>query len=96
VARLAIDAISQQHQLSQNWSRRRISVVNEADRLDDLVVTIVNRLKISLINQRMEQLSKQIQEEEDVEIQMARLQEHRDLEQLKVEIARLLGRSMMY
>ncbi len=96
VARLAIDAISQQHQLSQNWTRRRISVLNEAERLSDLVVTNVNRLKLSLVNQRLETISKQIQEEEELVMQMARLQEHQELQQLKVEIAHLLGRSMMY
>lgn len=96
IASLAIDLVSNQHHLSANWGRRKITVQTEADKLDELVMICINRFKLNHLNEKLKEISEGLKVEEEEEFIFARLLEHRDLQKKKVEVARLLGQSIMY
>jgi hypothetical protein len=89
---VAIELLSKQHELSENWLKNKIYVNSEEDILKEVVISSVLALKAKKISKDLNLILKKIKNSNDVEEQLKYLKEHSDLKEILMKINKILGR----
>jgi DNA primase len=95
-SKTAIDLISNEHQLSENWRKNKIYVKMEEDQLSRLTVAAVLALKSRIIGKQLKQLSEDMKTaNEDGEIFILQ-QQYYELKLVSNQIDAILTRTFSY
>ena len=89
---MAIELLSKQHELSENWLKNKIYVNSEEDILKEVVISSVLALKAKKISKDLNLILKKIKNSNDVEEQLKYQKEHSDLKEILMKINKILGR----
>lgn len=92
ISKVAIQLLSQQHELSENWEKKKIYVNSEEKILKNVVISSVLALKAKKISKDLNLILKKIKNSNNVEEQLKYLKEHSDLKEILMEINKILGR----
>lgn len=101
ISALAISLIADDYQLSKIYSKqsitenvqREVKQTTDADRLTELVPKLVLEYKLTIVNQRLDEVSKEQKEAgDDMDRQMQLMNMHAQLLTIKNQIASMLGR----
>jgi len=92
ISKVAIELLSKQHELSENWLKNKIYVNSEEDILKEVVISSVLALKAKKISKDLNLILKKIKNSNDVEEQLKYLKEHSDLKEILMKINKILGR----
>lgn len=92
ISKTAIELLSKQHELSENWEKKKIYVNSEEKILKNVVISSVLALKAKKISKDLNLILKKIKNSNDVEEQFKYLKEHSDLKDILMEINKILGR----
>ena len=90
ISELAATLLSSPYKLD-DWNRKEIKVKTEEDVLSKLVVTSVLRFKDMVLDEKRNELTRQIMETQDVEDQFALLVKKKKLDDLRIKINNELG-----
>ena len=90
ISELAATLLSSPYKLD-DWNRKEIKVKTEEDVLSKLVVTSVLRFKDMVLDEKRNDLTRQIMETQDVEDQFALLVKKKKLDDLRIKINQELG-----
>jgi DNA primase len=90
ISELAATLLSSPYKLD-DWNRKEIKVKTEEDVLSKLVVTSVLRFKDMVLDEKRNELTRQIMETQDVEDQFALLVKKKKLDDLRIRINNELG-----
>ena len=90
ISELAATLLSSPYKLD-DWNRKEIKVKTEEDVLSKLVVTSVLRFKDMVLDEKRNELTRQIMETQDVEDQFALLVKKKKLDDLRIKINQELG-----
>ena len=90
ISELAASLLSSPYKLD-NWNRKEIKVKTEEDVLSKLVVTSVLRFKDMVLDEKRNELTRQIMETQNVEDQFALLVKKKKLDDLRIKINQELG-----
>ena len=90
ISELAASLLSSPYKLD-NWNRKEIKVKTEEDVLTKLVVTSVLRFKDMVLDEKRNELTRQIMETQNVEDQFALLVKKKKLDDLRIKINHELG-----
>lgn len=90
ISELAATLLSSPYKLD-DWNRKEIKVKTEEDVLSKLVVTSVLRFKDMVLDEKRNELIRQIMETQDVEDQFALLVKKKKLDDLRIKINNELG-----
>ena len=90
ISELAATLLSSPYKLD-DWNRKEIKVKTEEDVLSKLVVTSVLRFKDMVLDEKRNELTRQIMETHDVEDQFALLVKKKKLDDLRIKINQELG-----
>ena len=90
ISELAATLLSSPYKLD-DWNRKEIKVKTEEDVLSKLVVTSVLRFKDMVLDEKRNELTRQIMETQDVEDQFALLVKKKKLDDLRIRINDELG-----
>ena len=90
ISELAANLLSSPYKLD-DWNRKEIKVKTEEDVLSKLVVTSVLRFKDMVLDEKRNELTRQIMETQDVEDQFALLVKKKKLDDLRIKINQELG-----
>jgi DNA primase len=90
ISELAATLLSSPYKLD-DWNRKEIKVKTEEDVLSKLVVTSVLRFKDMVLDEKRNELTRQIMETHDVEDQFALLVKKKKLDDLRIRINNELG-----
>ena len=90
ISELAATLLSSPYKLD-DWNRKEIKVKTEEDVLSNLVVTSVLRFKDMVLDEKRNELTRQIMETQDVEDQFALLVKKKKLDDLRIKINNELG-----
>lgn len=90
ISELAANLLSSPYKLD-NWERREIKVKKEEDVLSKMVVTSVLRFKDMILDEKRNELTRQIMETNDVEEQLALMVKKKRLDDLRIKINHELG-----
>ena len=92
ISKVAIELLSKQHELSENWLKNKIYVNSEEDILKEVVISSVLALKAKKISKDLNLILKKIKNSNDVEEQLKYQKEHSDLKEILMKINKILGR----
>jgi hypothetical protein len=87
---LAATLLSSPYKLD-DWNRKEIKVKTEEDVLSKLVITSVLRFKDMVLDEKRNELTRQIMATQDVEDQFALLVKKKKLDDLRIKINQELG-----
>ena len=87
---MAANLLSSPYKLD-NWNRKEIKVKTAEDVLSKLVVTSVLRFKDMVLDEKRNELTREIMETQDVENQFALLVKKKKLDDLRIKINHELG-----
>ncbi len=90
ISELAANLLSSPYKLD-NWERREIKVKKEEDVLSKMVVTSVLRFKDMILDEKRNELTRQIMETNDVEEQLTLMVKKKRLDDLRIKINHELG-----
>ena len=90
ISELAATLLSSPYKLD-DWNRKEIKVKTEEDVLSKLVVTSVLRFKDMVLDEKRNELTRQIMETQNVEDQFALLVKKKKLDDLRIKINQELG-----
>ena len=90
ISELTATLLSSPYKLD-DWNRKEIKVKTEEDVLSKLVVTSVLRFKDMVLDEKRNDLTRQIMETQDVEDQFALLVKKKKLDDLRIKINQELG-----
>ncbi len=90
ISELAATLLSSPYKLD-DWNRKEIKVKTEEDVLSKLVVTSVLRFKDMVLDEKRNELTRQIMETQDAEDQFALLVKKKKLDDLRIKINQELG-----
>lgn len=90
ISELAATLLSSPYKLD-DWNRKEIKVKTEEDVLSKLVITSVLRFKDMVLDEKRNELTRQIMETQDVEDQFALLVKKKKLDDLRIKINQELG-----
>ena len=90
ISELAANLLSSPYKLD-NWNKKEIKVKTEEDVLSKLVVTSVLRFKDMVLDEKRNELTRQIMETQNVEDQFALLVKKKKLDDLRIKINKELG-----
>ena len=90
ISELAATLLSSPYKLD-DWNRKEIKVKTEEDVLSKLIVTSVLRFKDMVLDEKRNELTRQIMETQDVEDQFALLVKKKKLDDLRIKINQELG-----
>lgn len=90
ISELAATLLSSPYKLD-DWNRKEIKVKTEEDVLSKLVITSVLRFKDMVLDEKRNELTRQIMETQDVENQFALLVKKKKLDDLRIKINQELG-----
>ena len=90
ISELAASLLSSPYKLD-NWNRKEIKVKTEEDVLTKLVITSVLRFKDMVLDEKRNELTRQIMETQNVEDQFALLVKKKKLDDLRIKINHELG-----
>ena len=90
ISELAASLLSSPYKLD-NWNRKEIKVKTEEDVLTKLVVTSVLRFKDMVLDEKRNELTRQIMETQNVEDQFALPVKKKKLDDLRIKINHELG-----
>ena len=90
ISELAANLLSSPYKLD-NWERREIKVKKEEDVLSKMVITSVLRFKDMILDEKRNELTRQIMETNDVEEQLALMVKKKRLDDLRIKINHELG-----
>lgn len=90
ISELAATLLSSPYKLD-DWNRKEIKVKTEEDVLSKLVITSVLRFKDMVLDEKRNELARQIMETHDVEDQFALLVKKKKLDDLRIKINQELG-----
>lgn len=90
IAELAANLLSSPYKLD-NWEKKDIKVKTEEDVLSKMVVTSVLRFKDMVLDEKRNDLTRQIMETQDADEQMLLMVKKKKLDDLRIKINRELG-----
>lgn len=90
ISELAANLLSSPYKLD-NWEKKEIKVKKEEDVLSRLVVTSVLRFKDMVLDEKRNELTKQIMETQNIDDQMALMVKKKKLDDLRIRINHELG-----
>ena len=90
ISELAANLLSSPYKLD-NWERREIKVKKEEDVLSKMVITSVLRFKDMILDEKRNELTRQIMETNDVEEQLTLMVKKKRLDDLRIKINHELG-----
>lgn len=90
ISELAANLLSSPYKLD-NWEKKEIKVKKEEDVLSRLVVTSVLRFKDMVLDEKRNELTKQIMEAQNIDDQMALMVKKKKLDDLRIRINHELG-----
>lgn len=95
ISKLAIDVLSEKHELSPNWEKHKIYTTTEEEQLKKAVINTVYAFKLSKLNklilENQEKLKSTLPDEE----QLSLLKQQLQYEQVKKQLADKLGRIIL-
>lgn len=90
ISELAANLLSSQYKLD-DWKRHQINVKKEEDVLSKTVITSLLRFKDMVIDEKRNEITKQIMETQDIDIQMSLLVKKKKFDDLRIKINHELG-----
>ena len=90
IAELAANLLSSPYKLD-NWEKKEIKVKTEEDVLSKLVITSVLRFKDMVLDEKRNELTKQIMETENIDDQIILMVKKKRLDDLRIKINHELG-----
>jgi DNA primase len=91
VSLLAIDLLSEPYELSKNWERHKIYVKTEKEDLKRTILTAMLHYKRNIIESRLPELARALNEVTDHEELMLLLHQQKSLDEIRVKINHALG-----
>ncbi len=92
IAKLAIELLSRQHELSENWKKNRIYVNSEEQVLKQTVISSLLALKAKKITRMLNDVQEKIKNAVSTGEQFQLLKEHQQLKEILITINKKLGR----
>lgn len=96
ISQTVIDIVANKYTFSPNWEKKKIYLATESDVLDKLVPKTLLSYKAKRINQVVQELLKQMQNEEDEEQKNKYVKKYLDVKKMLDDINYLLGRYTSY
>lgn len=90
ISELAANLLTSQYKLD-DWKRHQINVKKEEDVLSKTVITSLLRFKDMVIDEKRNEITKQIMETQDIDIQMSLLVKKKKFDDLRIKINHELG-----
>ncbi len=96
IAAMAIQLISYPYQLSENWEKNHIYVKMESDELRQNAIEILMAFKHRLLSKQLKEITKRMQHAKDEAEIFVLQQQHFEMKQLEILIAKELKRPLNY
>ncbi|MGI6343342.1 MAG: DNA primase [Bacteroidales bacterium] len=96
ISQTVIDIVANKYTFSPNWEKKKIYLATESEVLDKLVPKTILSYKAKRINQVVQELLKQMQNEDDEEQKNRYIKKYLDVKKMLDDINNLLGRYTSY
>lgn len=96
IAQTAIQLVTSPHHLSENWEKNHIYVKTESDELRQNAIEVLMAFKHRLIGKQLKEIAKKMQTTTDDAEIFVLMQQHYELKQLEILIAKELNRPMNF